>query len=69
MFRRNELESALVLAGVSNVQLAKSLCIDKSTLYRKLNGVSEWTLSELRCIGCFVGQEKLFEIFFDQKVS
>lgn len=69
MFDRNLLKSELVYKGLTLEDLAKRLGLSKGTVSKKVNGVSEWTLSEIQKIGSVVGEDKIVAIFFAQKVS
>ncbi len=69
MFDRNLLKSELVLKGLTYEVLSKKLNITKSTLSKKINGVSEWTLSEIQAIREIIGEDKVVAIFFATKVS
>lgn len=64
MFNANLLKAELLIKGISTEELAKILGINKSTLSKRINGKSEWTLSELKKVGEVIGGEKLNEIFF-----
>lgn len=69
MFNSQMLKAELVVRGKTLDFLADLLSISRSTVSKKVNGKNEWTLSELQKLGCFLGQEKMSEIFFAQKVS
>jgi transcriptional regulator with XRE-family HTH domain len=69
MFNQNALKAALAMKGKTLANLAAYLGINKSTLSKKINGRSEWTLPEIQKTGDVVGKEKIKEIFFDEKVS
>lgn len=69
MFNANLLKAELLIKGISTDELAKILGINKSTLSKRINGKSEWTLSELKKVGEILGVEKLNQIFFNLKVS
>ncbi len=69
MFDKKKLEAELILADITRASLAKELGIDKSTLYKKMNGKTEWTLSEIQKIGDVLGGEKIHTIFFAKEVS
>lgn len=63
MFNANLLKAELLIKGISNDELAKILGINKATLSKRINGKSEWTLSELKQVGKLIGLEKLEKIF------
>ncbi len=69
MFDKNLLKSELVYKDISFEKLAKTLGLSKGTVSKKVNGQSEWTLSEIQKIGSIVGEDKLVAIFFATKVS
>ena len=69
MFNVKLLKAELLMKGITNDEFARLLCINKSTLSKKINGKSDWTLSELRKTGEILGVDKLNEIFFDLEVS
>lgn len=69
MFNANLLKAELLIKGISTDELAKTLEINKSTLSKRINGKSEWTLSELQKVGEILGVEKMNHIFFGQEVS
>jgi len=68
-FDKKLLRSEFVLHSVSLGDLATLLHITKSTISKKMNGISEWTLSEIQAIGKIIGNEKVMSIFFADKVS
>lgn len=58
--------------GMRNVTpaiLCEALKISKSAFYRKLNGTSEFTQSEIQKIVDFLGLDSPVGIFFTEKVS
>lgn len=69
MFDKKRLEAELVLQNISKAEFAKALGIDTSTLYKKMNGKSDWTLTEIRKTGEILGKDKMNPIFFAEKVS
>lgn len=69
MFDKKRLEAELVLQNISKAEFAKALGIDTSTLYKKMNGKSDWTLTEIRKTGEILGKDKINTIFFAEKVS
>ena len=69
MFDKKRLEAELVLQNISKAEFAKALGIDTSTLYKKMNGKSDWTLTEIRKMGEILGKDKINPIFFAEKVS
>ena len=59
MFDKNLLKSELVYQGLTFQNLADKLGIAKSTISKKVNGITEWTLSEMQEIGKLIGNDKL----------
>ena len=69
MFDKKQLEAELVLAGITRSNFAKDLGMNTSTLYKKMNGKTDWTLSEIHRTGEILGEDKIPRIFFAKKVS
>ena len=69
MFDKKQLEAELVLASISRSNFAKELGMNTSTLYKKMNGKTQWTLSEIHRAGEILGEDKIPRIFFANKVS
>ena len=67
MFDKNLLKSELVLKGLTYESVAKNLNITKSTLSKKINGVSEWNLTEIQTIGKIIGEDKRLRNFTKTK--
>lgn len=67
----NELKAELVRQGVSLRTLATILGIDRSTLYKKMSGRTQFLQSEIAKIGeiLHLDSNKIVAIFFDNKVS
>ena len=59
-----ELEIAMKRKGINAVSLAKIIGISLSTLYKKMNGNSEFTRSEIQRIVEALGLESPMGIFF-----
>ena len=55
--------------GVSLDQLCQSIGISRSAFYRKINGTSEFTLSEITKICEALALDSPVDIFFASKVS
>lgn len=55
--------------GISIKMMCKKLGISRSAFYRKCNGITEFTLSEIKVIIDYLELESPNEIFFTQKVS
>lgn len=50
MFNKNLFKAQMVLAGVTSKQLAESLNINESTLYRKIQSNGSFTREEIKTI-------------------
>lgn len=55
--------------GISQDQLCEDLKISRSSFYRKCNGKSEFTLTEIQQITDYLQLESPMGIFFAEKVS
>ena len=69
MFNKNLLMSELILLQINSSELAKMLDVSKSTLSKKLNGKSEFTLKEIQKIANLIDSDKTLQIFFAKQVS
>jgi len=63
------LEYEMKVRGMKKDELCEKLGISKSAFYRKLNGTSEFTRSEIQNIVDSLGLESPVPIFFDDEVS
>ena len=63
------LEYEMKSRGITIEQMCKHLNISRSAFYRKCNGLSEFTLSEITSIVDFIGLDSPIGIFFADKVS
>lgn len=64
-----KLEYEMTLRGVRYSDLCELLGISRSALYRKCNGKSEFTRSEIEKIVEYLELESPMGIFFNTKVS
>ncbi|MBQ7546331.1 MAG: helix-turn-helix domain-containing protein [Clostridia bacterium] len=64
MFKENLFRAALCEVGISIPELAKKLSISKTTLYRKMNGESDFYRNEIQIVAEIIGKEKVDSIFF-----
>lgn len=55
--------------GISITDMYNSLNMSRSAFYRKCNGLSEFTLDEMKKIMAILGESDPREIFFAEKVS
>lgn len=63
------LEYEMKIRGVSIADMCEMLGISRSAFYRKCNGISEFTQSEIQSIVNFLDLDSPMGIFFDEKVS
>ncbi len=63
------LEYEMNLRHISKGDMCAMLGISRSAFYRKCNGESEFTQSEIQKIVDFLGLESPMGIFFTEKVS
>lgn len=66
---KKKLEERMEQCGVSKKQAYQRLHISRSAFYRKMNGLSEFTLKEIRELMFMLDLDDADEIFFDKKVS
>lgn len=66
MFKRNEFMAILALKSLSIAEIAKVLSLSPVTLYRKMNGESDFYRNEIEIIRKFLklSDEEVFKIFF-----
>lgn len=64
-----KLEYEMKKRKISQEELCKKIHISRSVFYRKCNGLSEFTQSEIQAIIDFLGLESPMGIFFAEKVS
>lgn len=63
------LEYEMKSRGISVDDLCEHIGISRSAYYRKCNGLSEFTLSEIQGIVDYLGLDSPMGIFFKEKVS
>lgn len=64
MFKENEFRAQVKRAGKTNKEVAAYLCIDESTLYRKIKANGNFTREEINKIVDFLGIDDPKTIFF-----
>lgn len=64
-----KLEYEMKSRGISIGELCSALNISRSAFYRKCNGISEFTQSEIQSIVDYIGLDSPMGIFFKEKVS
>lgn len=64
-----KLEYEMKSRGITIEKMCKDLSISRSAFYRKCNGISEFTHSEIQKIVIYLDLPSPMEIFFDNKVS
>lgn len=63
------LEYEMKKRGISIADMCAKLNCSRSAFYRKCNGISEFTQSEIQIIVDYLGLESPMGIFFSNKVS
>ena len=69
LLNRNLFLASIKEIGYSTNEVAKLLGISKATLYRKINGNSEFSHSEINNLRNVISEEKIRAIFFSNGVS
>lgn len=69
MFNEKAFKRAIEDADMTLEDVAKLLNINIVTLYRKINGESDFYRKEIQKIGSVIGAEKIMSIFFASKVA
>lgn len=69
MFNSALLEYEMKIREISNDDMCAELKISRSAFYRKRNGISEFTQSEMQTIGEILGKDAVIRIFFAAEVS
>ncbi len=64
-----KLEYEMKTRGITVENLCKAIGISRSAFYRKCNGTSEFTQSEIQNIVEYIGLDSPMGIFFEGKVS
>lgn len=64
-FPKNKFLAYLKEHDITVEQIASVLGISKTTLYRKLNGESDFYRSEIQAISKVIPQETVIELFFN----
>ena len=67
MFDKEVLEVLLVKKKRTKTELARHLDINEATLYRKMEGQSEWKRKEMLLTAQFLGEPDLTTIFFKEE--
>lgn len=67
----NKLKARMVEKGINGQTLSAEIGISESAFYRKMNGVSEFTLSEITSIAKVLEMDdmSMLAIFFADEVS
>ncbi len=66
---KHRLEYEMKSKGVTAAKLCSILSISCSSFYRKCNGISEFTYSEMQMIVDYLELKSPMDIFFPEKVS
>lgn len=64
-----KLKAELILKGMKLEDFAEYLGINKVTLYRKMNGISDFNLSEIKKSRLLFGDQIAEAIFFAKNVT
>ena len=69
MFNKRKFKAVLLENGLTIDDVADILKISKVTVYRKMNGQSDFFLSEILKISEMIGRKNVVDIFFAEQVS
>lgn len=71
MFDRNKFRAKVIQEGYTLDVISKELEINSATLYRKMNGKSDFTRQEIQAIRMFLNLDDVStnEIFFTSKLA
>lgn len=69
MFDKYRLEYEMKSRGITQEKLCEDLNISKSSFRRKMNGKTEFTLSEINAIVSYLNLGTPMGVFFADKVS
>lgn len=69
MFDKQKFRAILILSGKSISDVAKYLGINEATLYRKMNGTSDFYRNEIQLLCDYLNIENPKEIFFAEKLT
>lgn len=69
MFNKLKFKATVIEKGKTMSELAQYLGINESTLYRKINGISEFSRDEIQKICCFLELESPVENFFAKELT
>lgn len=66
-----KLKAARIQADIPIKEIAKRMGVNPATVYRKFDGKSEFTTSELLALKCMLGldNEKFCDIFFSSELT
>lgn len=69
MTDKEELEIAILRAGMTKHEVAKKLGLSDMGFYKKLNNVTEFKASEISALQKMLNIESIGKIFFAEKVE
>jgi len=69
MFNQKKFKALLVMKGKTMQNIADLLAINQATLYRKINGNSDFYRREIQAISNYLEIEDPNEIFFAQEIT
>lgn len=66
LFNKNKFKASVIEIGLTMSDIAEYLSVNPATLYRKMNGTSDFTLNEIQVLKkkLCLDMEKVKEIFF-----
>ncbi len=69
MFNKNKFKALLLIKGKTIDDIAELLEVSKPTVYRKMNGESDFYRFEIQKICIFLNVSDPVEIFFDNEIT
>lgn len=69
MFNKRLFKAQVILKGKTMREVSRELGIDEATLYRKMNGKSDFFRSEIQILCQFLAIESPTEIFFTDDIA
>lgn len=69
MFNKQKFKSLLILSGKSIREISGLLGINEATLYRKMNGTSDFYRNEMQMLIECLNIVNPIEIFFDEYIT
>lgn len=69
MFNKKLFLSTLILKNITIEEFAKIIGVSKTTLYRKINGISDFYREEIQKAKTVFTKDEIDSIFFAEKVA